>query len=177
MLLSISHLFLSSVSRILHSLNSVSVYVCITFIPFLFLKNYVSEVVKLKTNSKSILINKDLETIWNAIANDEFFSIWYAPGSKWNIPIFEAGEQATFTLMPSSYNDLKKEESITMNFTIKEVVQNQKFSYYWDSNHMLFSIELISEPDGTRVQFNQEGFTYSLENLKAYLEDKELPYS
>ena len=134
-------------------------------------------VVKLNTDSTSILINKDIETVWNAIANDEHFSIWYAPGSNWNIPIYKAGEQATFTLMPSSYNDLKKDESTTMTFTIKEVVQNQKFSYYWDSNQMLFSIELSSEPDGTRVQFNQEGFAYSLANLNAYLEDKELPYS
>ena len=131
----------------------------------------------MNTDSTSILINKDIETVWNAIANDEHFSIWYAPGSKWNIPIFKAGEQATFTLMPSSYNDLKKDESTTMKFTIKEVVQNQKFSYYWDSNQMLFSIELSSEADGTRVQFNQEGFAYSLANLNAYLEDKELPYS
>lgn len=79
--------------------------------------------------------------------------------------------------MPSSYNDLKKEESMTMKFTIKEVVQNQKFSYYWDSNQILFSIELSSEPDGTRVEFNQEGFAYSLANLNAYLENQELPYS
>lgn len=124
----------------------------------------------------SIVINKDIESVWNAIANDDKFSIWYAPGSKWNIPIFEAGEQAVFTLMPSSYNDLKDGESMSMNFTIKEVIPIQKLSYYWDVNQMLFTIELTSESDGTRVQFNQEGFGYSLENLKAYLEGKELPY-
>ena len=125
----------------------------------------------------SIVINKDIESVWNAIANDDKFSIWYAPGSKWNIPIFEAGEQAVFTLMPSSYNDLKDGESMSMNFTIKEVIPIQKLSYYWDVNQMLFTIELTSESDGTRVQFNQEGFGYSLENLKAYLEGKELPNS
>lgn len=125
----------------------------------------------------SILIEKDIKSVWNAIANDDKFSIWYAPGSKWNIPIFEAGEQAVFTLMPSSYNDLKDGESMSMNFTIKEVIPIQKFSYYWDVNQILFRIELTSESDGTRVQFNQEGFGYSLENLKAYLEGKELPYS
>ena len=130
------------------------------------------------SNSRtSILINKDINSVWNAIANDEKFSIWYAPGSNWKIPIFEAGEQATFTLMPSSYNDLKDDESMTMNFTIKEVIPYQMFSYYWDANQMLFTIELTSESDGTSVQFNQEGFGYSLENLKAYLEGKELPYS
>jgi uncharacterized protein YndB with AHSA1/START domain len=155
----------------------ISLPVCIFFFPFLYLKDHVSEVVKLNTSRTSILINKDVETVWNAIANDEHFSNWYAPGSKWNIPIFEVGEQATFTLMPSSYNDLKKDESTTMKFTIKEVIPNQKFSYYWDSNQMLFTIELISEPNGTRVQFNHEGFDYSLANLNAYLEDRELPYS
>jgi hypothetical protein len=127
--------------------------------------------------SSSIVVKKDIYTVWNAIANDKEFSIWYAPGSKWVIPILEVGEQAVFTLMPSLYNDLKEGESMSMNFTIKEVIQNQKFSYYWDSNQMLFTIELITEIDGTRVQFNQEGFNYSLENLNAYLEGRELPYS
>ena len=128
-------------------------------------------------SGSSILINKDIETVWNAIANDKKFSVWYAPGSYWKIPIFEAGEQAVFTLMPSSYNNLKNGESMSMNFTIKKVIPNQKFSYYWDSNQMLFTIELTSESDGTRVQFNQEGFNYSLENLNAYLENRTLPYS
>ena len=129
------------------------------------------------SNSKnSILVNKDIESVWNAITNDEKFSTWYAPGSSWKIPILEAGEQAVFTLMPSSYNDLKDGEHVTMIFTIKEVIPNQKFSYYWDSNQMLFSIELITENDGTIVQFNQEGFNYSLENLKAYLEGRALSY-
>lgn len=129
-------------------------------------------------NSKtSILIHQDIESVWNAIANDEKFSIWYAPGSNWKIPSFEAGEQAIFTLMPSSYNDLKDGESMPMNFTIIEVIPNHKFSYYWDTNQILFTIELTAKPDGTSVQFNQEGFGYSLENLKAYLEGKELPYS
>ena len=125
----------------------------------------------------SILIHKDINSVWNAIANDEKFSIWYAPGSYWKIPTFEAGEQAVFTLMPSSYNDLKEGESMSMNFTIKEVIPNQRFSYYWDSNQILFTIDLTSESDGTRVQFNQEGFIFSLENLKAYLNGRELPYS
>lgn len=125
----------------------------------------------------SILINKDIHSVWNAIANEDILSIWYAPGSNWDIPTFEAGEQAVFTLMPSSYNNLKHGESMSMNFTIKEVIPNRKFSYYWDSNQMLFTIELSSEENRTRVEFNQEGFDYSLKNLKAYLENRELPYS
>ena len=128
------------------------------------------------TDGSTIIIQKDLETIWNAIVNDEIFSIWYAPGSKWTIPTLKVGEQALFTLMPSPYNDLKEGESMPMTFTIQEIISNQKFSYYWDSNHMLFTIELLPEMNGTRVQFNQQGFGYSLANLKAYLEGKELPY-
>jgi hypothetical protein len=131
---------------------------------------------KVSNGSSSILIAKDKEAVWNAIENDEKFSVWYAPGSKWDIPTFAVGEQAVFTLMPSSYNDLKEGECMPMNFTIKEVIPNQKFSYYWDSNEMLFTIELCSESGGTRVQFNEDGFDYSLANLKAYLEGKELPY-
>ena len=125
----------------------------------------------------SIVVKKNINTVWNAIANDKEFSIWYAPGSNWVIPILKAGEKAVFTLMPSLFNDLKEGESMPMTFTIKEVIPNQKFSYYWDSNQMLFTIELTTELDGTRVQFNQEGFDYSLENLNAYLESRELPYS
>ncbi|WP_438313072.1 SRPBCC family protein [Sporosarcina sp. FA9] len=128
-------------------------------------------------SGSSIFINKEIETVWNAIANDEEFSVWYAPGFYWKIPIFEAGEQAVFILMPSSFNNLKDGESMSMNFTIKEVILNKKFPYYWDSNQMLFTIELTSEFDGTRVKFNQKGFNYSLENLSAYLEGRELPYS
>lgn len=131
----------------------------------------------MSNGGSSILINKDIKKIWSAIADDKKFSIWYAPGSFWDIPVFEAEEQAIFTLMPSSYNDLKDGEKLSMNFTIKEVIPNQKFSYYWDSNQTLFTIELISESDGTRVQFNHEGFDYSLENLNAYLEGRALPYS
>lgn len=127
-------------------------------------------------SGSTIIIQKDLENCWKAIANDEIFSIWYAPGSKWSIPNFEVGEQALFTLMPSAYNDLKEGESVPMTFTIKEIIPNRLFSYYWDANDMLFTIELFPESTGTRVQFNQQGFESSLANLKAYLEGKELPY-
>ena len=78
--------------------------------------------------------------------------------------------------MPSRHNQLKEGESMTMHFTIQEVIPYEKFSYYWDVQQMLFSIELFPEPEGTRVQFNEDGFEFSLANLTAYLEGRALPY-
>ncbi|MFB7640214.1 hypothetical protein [Peribacillus butanolivorans] len=32
----------------------------------------------------SILIDRDKETVWNAITNEDKLSQWYVPGSPWN---------------------------------------------------------------------------------------------
>lgn len=130
----------------------------------------------MSSDTSTIFKQKDIEAVWNAIVNDEKFSVWYAPGSQWKIPTLEVGKRATFTLMPSAYNNLNEDESMTMHFTIKEVIPYEKFTYYWDLNDLLITIELTAESAGTTVQFNQEGFDYSLANLKAYLEGNELPY-
>lgn len=124
----------------------------------------------------SILIQKNVEVIWNAITNDESFSEWYAPGSKWSIPKLEVGSKANFTLMPNAYNNLKLGESILMDFTIKEIKKNRIFSLYSNEKDILLKFELIPEPDGIQVSLNMEGFEQSLENLKAFLEGKDLPY-
>ncbi|WP_194165599.1 SRPBCC domain-containing protein [Oceanobacillus sp. CFH 90083] len=81
-------------------------------------------------SKSSILIPASAETVWNAITNDEKFSEWYAPGSKWSIPDLEVGKQVNFTLMPSAYNHLQEGESIPMNFVIKEMKTNRVFSLY-----------------------------------------------
>ncbi|MCJ7843458.1 hypothetical protein MUB24_21795 [Lederbergia sp. NSJ-179] len=91
-------------------------------------------------SNSSIFIQKNAETVWNAITNDENFSQWYAPGSKWSIPKLEVGRKANFTLMSSAHNNLKEGESIPMSFTIKEVKTNRVFSFY--SEKMTFSLSL-----------------------------------
>lgn len=41
----------------------------------------------------SVLINRDKETIWNAITNEDKLLQWYAPGSPWKIPNLKAGRK------------------------------------------------------------------------------------
>ncbi|WP_368655010.1 hypothetical protein AB4Y30_08295 [Ornithinibacillus sp. 4-3] len=63
-----------------------------------------------------------------------------------------------------------------MDFTIKEIKKNRIFSLYSNEKDILLKFELIPEPDGIQVSLNMEGFEQSLENLKAFLEGKDLPY-
>ncbi len=52
-----------------------------------------------------------------------------------------------------------------------------KVSLYSEDDEFLLAFELISQPDGTQVTVNMEGLDESLENLKAFLAGKELPYA
>ncbi|MCM3397808.1 SRPBCC domain-containing protein [Oceanobacillus profundus] len=131
----------------------------------------------MNSDTSSILIDADREKVWDAITNDEKFSVWYAPGSKWSIPKLEVGEKAAFTLMPSKHNNLKDGESIPMSFEIKEVIPNQVFSFSSKEDDIFFSYKLSIQSGKTQVTLNMEGFDHSLENLKAFVEGKELPYS
>ena len=126
-------------------------------------------------DKRSIFIEADAETVCYAITKDKNFSVWYAPGSDWVIPILESGEKAVFTLMPSEHNQLEEGDSIPMSFTITEVVPNERFSYSSDADQFVFTFILSPENNGTRVTLNTEGFAMSLENLKAFAEGKELP--
>ncbi|MGZ9819495.1 SRPBCC family protein [Peribacillus simplex] len=131
----------------------------------------------MNTDRNSVLIHKNQEAVWNAITNDENISKWYAPGSKWNIPKLKVGEKAIFVLMPSAHNNLKDNESISMSFTIQEVIPNKTFSYSSDSDNLVFTFEIYPESEGTRVSINMDGFEQSLANLKAFSEERELPYT
>ncbi|KON69802.1 hypothetical protein AKG34_14325 [Peribacillus butanolivorans] len=122
----------------------------------------------------SILIDRDKETDWNAITNEDKLSQWYVPGSPWKIPNLNVGEKVTFTLMPSVHNNLK--EKLLMSLTILNVNTFQEFSLYLDSQQMLMSFVLDEESNGTRVTMNSGGFDQSLANLKALIEGNEIPY-
>ncbi|MED3689174.1 SRPBCC domain-containing protein [Peribacillus butanolivorans] len=122
----------------------------------------------------SILIDRDKETVWNAITNEDKLSQWYVPGSPWKIPNLNVGEKVTFTLMPSVHNNLK--EKLLMSLTILNVNTFQEFSLYLDSQQMLMSFVLDEESNGTRVTMNSGGFDQSLANLKALIEGNEIPY-
>jgi uncharacterized protein YndB with AHSA1/START domain len=122
----------------------------------------------------SVMINADKEIVWNAITNEDKLLQWYAPGSPWKIPNLKVGEKVTFTLMPSTHNNLKEE--YPMSLTIKMIIPYQEFSLYLDAQQMLLSFTLNEEGTGTRVTINSKGFEESLANLKALIDGNVIPY-
>ncbi len=127
-----------------------------------------------KENKSSISIDASLEKVWQAITDAELLTKWYAPGSTWEIPRLEAGEQMIFTLMPNSHNQLT--EKLPMTLTIKKVSIHQQFSFYLDIPETLIAISLADDMGKTTVTFNTSGYEASLANLKALLEGNEIPF-
>ncbi|MGE6513950.1 SRPBCC family protein [Lysinibacillus sphaericus] len=127
-----------------------------------------------KENKSSISIDASLEKVWQAITDAELLTKWYAPGSTWEIPRLEAGEQMIFTLMPNSHNQLT--EKLPMTLTIENVSIHQQFSFYLDIPETLIAISLADDMGKTTVTFNTSGYEASLANLKALLEGNEIPF-
>ncbi|MFJ7737370.1 SRPBCC domain-containing protein [Lysinibacillus sp. NPDC097287] len=122
----------------------------------------------------SIWIDASVETVWRAITDEKQLLQWYAPGSTWEIPQLAAGEKITFTLMPNDHNQLS--EKLPMTLTINSVSINEEFSFYLEVPETLIVIYLKEDKDGTTVSFNMGGYDASLTNLKALLEEKEIPF-
>ncbi|WP_224773273.1 MULTISPECIES: SRPBCC family protein [Bacillaceae] len=122
----------------------------------------------------SVWIDGNKETVWKAVTDEDKLSQWYAPGSPWDIPDLKVGEKIIFTLMPSAHNNLK--EKLPMFLTIEKVSTYEEFSFYADTQQILISILLEEVANGTKVTMNMGGFDASLENLKALVEGKEIPY-
>ena len=122
----------------------------------------------------SVLLNRDKETVWNAITNEDKLLQWYAPGSPWKVPNLKVGEKVTFTLKPSAHNNLTEE--YPMSLTIEEIIPYQEFSLYLEAQQILLSFTLDEVANGIRVTINSEGFNESLANLQALVEGKEIPY-
>lgn len=126
------------------------------------------------TNNSSIVIDSDIETVWNVITQEDQLTQWYAPDSPWNIPNLIVGEKVIFTLKPSVHNNLKEE--FPMSLKIKKLILKRESSLYIDAQQMLLSFTLNEEGNGIRVRINSEGFQQSLANLKAIVEGREIPY-
>jgi len=122
----------------------------------------------------SIVIDGNIEAVWDAITSEDKLIHWYAPGSPWEIPSLAAGEKMLFTLMPNQHNNLA--EKLPMFLTIEKVIPNQEFSFVADSQQTVITFILEQESRGTRVACNM-GFRESLANLKAFIEGKEIPYT
>lgn len=121
----------------------------------------------MKENS-SIWIDTGIDKIWQAITDEQQLSQWYAPGSTWKIPSLVAGEKIIFTLMPNAHNGLT--EKLPIILTIKNVIQNQEFSFFLDIEETLIAIVLEEAQKGTTVAINMSGYEASLANLKALVE-------
>ncbi|QGG51387.1 SRPBCC family protein [Lysinibacillus pakistanensis] len=118
----------------------------------------------MKENS-SIWIDAGIDKIWQAITDEQQLSQWYAPGSTWKIPSLVAGEKIIFTLMPNGLT-----EKLPIILTIKNVIQNQEFSFFLDIEETLIAIVLEEAQKGTTVTINMSGYEASLANLKALVE-------
>lgn len=121
----------------------------------------------MKENS-SIWIHAGIDKVWQAITDEHRLSQWYAPGSTWKIPSLVAGEKIIFTLMPNAHNGLT--EKLPIILTIKNVIQNQEFSFFLGIEETLIAILLEEAQKGTTVAFNMSGYEASLANLKALVE-------
>ncbi|MFZ7103750.1 MAG: hypothetical protein ACOWWO_13995 [Peptococcaceae bacterium] len=126
----------------------------------------------LETNS-FIMIDGDIEAVWDALTNEDKLTKWYAPGSPWKIPKLQVGEKILFTLMPNAHNNLT--EKLPMFLTIEKVIHCREFSFYLDAQEII-SFVIEKEKSGIRVSTNVEGYDMSLANLKALVEGKKIPY-
>lgn len=147
---------------------------------------------------RSVWVAASRERVWRAVTEPEQLSQWYAPGSPWEIPALQVGATATFYLTPNAYNDMNPE---TLLATIEVVDPPRQFTLRWepDSHYpamtLVTSFILEAENDGTRVTITEagyealpedirqqrvdetdEGYGMSMENLKAYLEGRSLPF-
>jgi uncharacterized protein YndB with AHSA1/START domain len=125
--------------------------------------------------------------VWQAITDPEQLTVWFAPGSAWEIPALEVGGPARFYNTP---------DDVALH-RIEALDAPRHFALSWEENGkpMLTTFTLVEENDGTRVTINESGFEQlpdairetrleqtaagyiqSLENLKAYVEGRSMPH-
>jgi uncharacterized protein YndB with AHSA1/START domain len=133
------------------------------------------------TVERSIWIAARRERVWSAITDPAQLEVWFAPGSKWEIPALKVGGVVKF------YNT---ETDIAVH-TIQTLDPPHEFSLSWqeEGKPMRTTFKLEEEKNGTRViiqesgfeqlapevrqkRFNEtaKGYGMSLENLKTHVE-------
>lgn len=142
---------------------------------------------------RSIWIKASCERVWQAITRTEHLDKWYATCCNWEIPALEIGQMVKF------YH--KTDETEILMATIEVLNPPHQFSLRWDGSaehpdsNLLTSFYVEEEKDGARVTIRETGYeTYpleeqkqwrdatnhgygmSMENLKAHVEGRELPY-
>jgi uncharacterized protein YndB with AHSA1/START domain len=142
---------------------------------------------------RSIWIAVPRARAWSAVTEPQHLNQWYATFYHWSIPALEIGTTVKF------YN---KDDDTDMQVAKIEVVDPpRQFTLRWqpDPNYpamsLITSFLLEEESGGTRVTIHESGYewlpddvrqkwfdataggyTLSMENLKAYLEGRPIPY-
>lgn len=110
-----------------------------------------------------------MRKVWNAITKPEKLSQWFDNESVWEMDEFEEGKTATVTLFPNEKNELEEKTAVTV--TIEHILPFIEF-HFVDENKEEFAAFRLKEEKGIRVFLKSEGFSDSLEKLKALVEKK-----
>jgi len=141
---------------------------------------------------RSIWIDAPTERVWQAVTEPEQLNRWYATFYHWDIPALRVGETVKF------FN--KDNPSDVQVATIHVVDPPREFTLRWEPNPQYPEVTLVTsfllqaENGGTRATILEsgyenmpiaerqawldatgEGYTMSMENLKAHLEGRPIP--
>jgi uncharacterized protein YndB with AHSA1/START domain len=140
---------------------------------------------------QSIWIQASRQLAWQAVTEGEQLTEWYSPGSPWDVQELLPGAVVYFHHSPNEYHE--GTGVVTLRATIEAVEPLERFALRWEFSvpdaEMITTFLTAEEGDGTRVTITEtgyetkeqakpteEGYAMSLENLKAHLEGRELPY-
>lgn len=143
------------------------------------------------TVSCTVWIDASPERAWQAVTEEEQLSLWYSPGSPWEVEALRVGANVLFHHSPNEYHD--GTEIVTLVAEIVEVEPLKKFAVRWEfaveGPEMVTSFLIEEENGGTNVTITEtgyeteeqakpteEGYAMSLVNLKAHLEGSSLPH-
>lgn len=140
---------------------------------------------------RTIWIAVPRERVWLAITEPAQLERWYAPGCPWEIPRLEVGATAMF------YNTVME----PLLATIEVLDPPRQFTLRWQpeasspATTLVTTFLLEEENGGTQVTINEtgyeslpeevrqrridetgEGYGMSMENLKAYLENRSISF-
>lgn len=135
-------------------------------------KREVDEVI---TSMSSVFIDGDTKAVWEALTTEEKLVKWFVPGSPWQIPVFDEGEEMVLTLTPLPTNNIKEEKKITME--IETIIPFQGFSFKISGEERTVEFLMTEVAAGITVNVNLSSYDRSLENLKAYIEGETLPHT
>ena len=142
---------------------------------------------------RSIWIDAPRERVWQAVTRPDALDRWYATYYRWDIPALKAGATVKF------YN---KDDPTDMQIATIEVVDPpREFTLRWQPDQEYPAVTLVTRfllqeenggtratliesgyellPDGVRQKWLDAtggGYTMSMENLRAYVEGRSLPY-